>query len=177
MNCFRDLAILGLLAALLAPAGCSDEGGPSDSGTDTGHDSATDPCTTYPGTCNMDPRIPRAPWDCCPDGQACCPLCDGPDSCNLDYECRTSCPEVLPCTGTAGTGGFSCWYDPEDLAGGTAYCAVPDPLPASGTVECAATCSTGIECPFSGATYGNAALCCPTGTACGASGFGLPFCQ
>ncbi|MBW2261838.1 MAG: hypothetical protein JRG91_07685 [Deltaproteobacteria bacterium] len=168
-----------ILIVSLVLAGCGEDGSSSDAATDIPSDppreEAFDPCTTYPNTCNLDGRNPHAPFDCCPAGTVCCALCHDENRCEMNYDCRDTCPETLPCTGTGGTGGFSCYYDPADFTG-TVYCPLPPGAPPDDAVACTDTCTTGVECPFD-SSWGDAALCCPGATTCETSGFGLPFCQ
>ena len=165
------------LASVLTVA-CSDDGGGSgtDAGTDTGADTGQDPCSSHPGTCNLDPRNPGAPFDCCPAGTQCCALCNDPETCQMAYECMDACPVTLPCNGNTTGEGLSCWYDPLNMMG-TAYCVVPSSIPTSGTSECSYMCGTGVECPFDPEPYGPASLCCPEGTTCETSAFGVPYCH
>lgn len=172
--------VISLIALALALATCGEDGSTSDANQDIPADppreEAFDPCTRYPDSCNGDGRNPHAPYDCCPVGTLCCALCHDETLCGMNYECRTVCPETLPCTGSTGSGGFSCYYDPEDFTG-TVYCPVPSGSPPDDAVACSSSCATGIECAFPDGDWGDAALCCPEGTACGTSGFGLPFCE
>ncbi len=163
--------------ALLVAAGCDPgDDAPLDASADHGADLAPDVCSSHPNTCNLDDRNPLAPWDCCPASQTCCALCYDADLCGQHYECRPTCPETLPCSGVPGSGGFSCTYDPEDFAS-TVYCPVPGGALPDTVVECSATCTTGVVCPFDTAAFGDAALCCPEATTCVTGGFGLPFCE
>jgi hypothetical protein len=164
--------------ALLFASGCGDGSTPGDTSTDTAAEAVDtfDPCSRYPNACNLDPVNPHAPYDCCGPATSCCALCHDEAMCGLDYECRATCPETLPCTGVGGTGGLSCYYDPATVTG-TVYCPVPPGSPPSHAVPCASTCTTGIECAFDADPWGDAALCCPDGTACATSGFGLPYCE
>jgi len=170
--------LLAPLVLTLVALGCDD--GTTDTPADTGTtdttttDTGADPCTTHPSTCNLDSRNPEAPWDCCPSGTTCCPLCHDSGWCQLDYECLATCPETLPCTGTGAGEGLSCHYTPPLAT--TAYCPVPTTLNPTGAVPCVTTCGTGVECPFD-ATWGDAALCCPEATTCATSAFGLPMCE
>jgi len=168
-----------ILIATLVLAGCGEDGSTSDAATDIPADppreEAFDPCATYPDTCNLDGRNPHAPYDCCPAGTVCCALCHDEERCEMNYECRATCPETLPCTGSTGSGGFSCYYDPGDFTS-TVYCPLPAGSPPDDAVACTDTCTTGITCAFD-SSWGDAALCCPDGTSCETSGFGLPFCQ
>lgn len=163
---------------MLLCAGCGDDGGPSatDTATDPGAEDTFDPCTRYPNACNLDPRNPHAPYDCCTSSTTCCALCHDSSMCELEYECRDTCPETLPCTGVTGTGGFSCYYDPDEFTG-TAYCPVPAGTPPDDAVACTAECATSIECAFAADPWGDAALCCPDSTSCTTSAFDLPRCE
>lgn len=165
-----------ILTALIGTCGCDGDSGNKDATADTAADNAPDACASHPGTCNLDDRNPLAPWDCCPVGQTCCPLCHDETRCQFNYECMDRCPETLPCTGTPGTGALSCYYDPDDIPA-TAYCPVPEGAAPDGVVACTGTCETGVVCAFDEATFGDAALCCPASTSCAVSGFGLPFCE
>jgi hypothetical protein len=157
-------------------AGCDDGSSNEDAGSDTALDTGTDVCSSHPGTCNLDDSNPLAPWECCPTGQQCCPLCHDADRCQFNYDCAATCPETLPCTGVLGSGGFSCHYEPADFTS-TVYCPVPEGALTDTVVACSASCDTGVECPFDEATFGDAALCCPASASCGSGGFGLPFCN
>jgi hypothetical protein len=177
----RSMRARHILMVVLLAAGCGEDGSgggdtSTDSAADTGGPDTFDPCSRYPNACNLDSRNPHAPYDCCASGTTCCALCNDETMCQLNYECLATCPETLPCTGSAGAGGFSCYYDPSDFTA-TVYCPVPSGSPPDTTVPCTADCATGITCAFEPDPWGDAALCCPDGTACATSGFGLPFCE
>jgi len=167
-------------AALVLASACGDGSGSGDAAAeepvDTAAEDTFDPCLHYPGSCNLDGRNPHAPYDCCPTGTECCPMCHDDSRCGLAYECLASCPETLPCTGSTGGGGFSCYYDPGDITG-TVYCPVPEGSLPNSAVPCTSECAAGTICPFPADPWGDAALCCPAGTSCATSGFDLPFCS